>query len=205
MVKAVDHDLGSSTSTVAWEGAKGAAKGGVLSVVIGAVVIGALIYGAGALLLPASLGGISFGGAGTAFLDLSLAGKVGVVGAAIGTAAGLAYSGIASGIGAAFGLVKGGSRVKAENAKYEERSGARGQALQAQMQQVQMAGAQMGYERGVRDAQMVMAQRLQEMQMAAIQEHMAATAEKNVVPSTKHVDAELKRREAAAAAATQRI
>lgn len=195
MVKPVDHNLASSTTTTAWEGAKGAIMGAVVPVLIGAAVIGGAAYLAGAVITG---GGIGW------FAELSVAGKLGVVGAAAGAWVGGAFAAVGAAVGAVFGIGKGAKRVHNEQEKFNQRGEVRGQIVEQQMERAQMMGAQMGYAKGVQDAQAAMAERIQQMQHAAIAQQMAEAKEKNCAPCNKHVDAVMKQREAAAAAGAQR-
>lgn len=194
MVKAVDHTGTSSAATTGWESVKGALTGAVVPILIGAALIGGAAYLAGAVLT---------GGAASWFAGLSVAGKMGVIGASAGAVYAAGYSAIGAAIGAVVGLTRGAKRVGEEQSKFSERAGTREQIVEAKMAQAQMSGAQMGYERGVYDAQMAMAEKIREAQYAQIQQQMAAAHEQHCKPCNKHVTAELERRNAAAATGAQ--
>lgn len=200
MVKAVDHNIASSTGTGLWEGIKGAFKGGLVPILVGAAVLGLGAYAISAMFTAGAAGTLA------AWIgELPIAAKIGMAAGVVGAAAGAVFAPIGAAIGGLFGASKGVKRVGAEQQKFNERTNLREQATETSLQYAQMAGAQMGYARGVQDAQAAMERRIQEMQMAAINDRVNESAEKNKgASSTKHVDAEMKRRATAAEANVQR-
>ena len=199
MVKAVDHDFGSETATTVGSTAKGALKWLVgVPLVVGVV---AALVGGGIAAIPA----LELSAKATAVLAGAAAwGKTGLVLGAIAT---FMAAPLVAMVGAVFGFSKGRDKISQEQSKFDReqamhsgRVASHSQAMNAQMQQA----AEMGYAQGARDMH---TQMLQQYQQAMIAQNMAVAANENAkacAPTTKHTDAENKRREAAAAAGIQR-
>ena len=189
MPKAVDHDFATGTVTTGWETAKGAAKWLFGPPVIGAIAGGLIGWALSAATIP---------------LSLPVVAGV-IIGGGLGTWLSVAAGSVMAGIGAVLGFAKGRERVGKEQEAYEHRSATRAHIADARFEKAQLVGAQQGYTQGIQDGQAMVVERLRQMQYAQIQGQMAEAQKANDAACNKcsHVDAEVKRREAAAAAGAQ--
>ena len=130
MAKPVNHDTSSALATGWWETVKGSALGVVAAVAIGA----GMMTGVGLMLgasVPILVGMATLGGV----ISGSFLGTPGMVVGGIG------------------GMIRGGNKITAEKAAYQNIALARSGRREAEIQNVQMMGMQQGYAAGVQDGQ----------------------------------------------------
>lgn len=221
-IRPIDHDTGSAIATTAWSAGKYGIAGAIVAGLVGAAVVGG-IAALGVAAIGAALGaaGIIGGTAATATSAAvaatagsgALAAMGSGVGAlAIGIASFLGFGGALSTVGGVatvtagglLGLFKGGRRVGLERQAYQDKAG-HAAPHQNRLAHVAEASMQHGYMQGVQDGQQMVVAKLRELQMASLNQQMetdkvACQAQTNVVCEAKgpHVQAEIKRREAAA-------
>jgi hypothetical protein len=171
MAEPINHDTGSGVLTAAGSAAKwgivGVIAAGVLSAgaaVVGIGLLGGFLGTLGATFGSPFLAQASFMGGATAMLTGLPAWGT----ALLGVAGALTYGTTGALVGGLFGLAKGGSRVSAEKAAYNERAYSQSQSRQQDLTQkvtdAEIAGTQKGYMLGAQDAEARIASQLQSMQ-----------------------------------------
>lgn len=200
--KPIDHTTGSAIATTAWTAGKYGIGGAILAGLAGAVVLGSI-----AALGVAAVGAVAgLLGAGSAAAAVTS----GIGMAAIGIASFLGFGGALTttgGIaavtaGGLMGLFKGGRRVGNERQAYQDKMEHRAPLRQHRMEQAQEMGMQQGYMQGLQDGQQMVVNKIRELQYAALQQQMDKDKAACCKPGP-HAQAEMKRREAAAAAGQQ--
>jgi hypothetical protein len=175
MEKPVEHDLGSSVSTVAGSTASGAVKG------VGALLLAGAAVTAGVVGLAALA------------VNFPLAAGAAVATGVVAAVTAPVWAPFA-GLGAAYGAVKGVSKVRKENQAYKEA------AQNIGNQNVEMT--KQAYMAGVRDGQVGLMQQIQEAAIAE-QQQQAKFAERFAKKGTVTPESIIQQREAAAGAQHQ--
>jgi hypothetical protein len=177
MAQRVNHNTASAVATTGLETAKIGLLGWLAAGVVGAVAIAAIaavpvaaIGLIGGLIEGAALAGVT--GALTSTVGAIVVGGA----AAVGAIGGLA-SPVGPIAGGLIGLLRGGSRVKAENAAYDRRQ----EILQHGQQQTQNVVAQQAFAMGVQAGQQSVVEELQRVHAQMIQDEMGRRAKENPV------------------------
>ena len=150
MAEPINHDVLSGVATAAGEGVKWGAIA-LLALPIGGALLGGVIAaGTGYALVSALVGGL-LGGVGSFALAPEL-----MIG------------------GGMLGLVKGGSKVSAEQQAFRDRVNGRQHKIAGVYNNGEIAGVQQGYQIGRADGEQVGFQKGQEYVVQQIQQHVAA-------------------------------
>lgn len=200
--KPIDHSTGSAIATTAWTAGKYGIGGAIVAGLVGAAVFGG-IAALGVAAAGAVAGLLGVGGAAAAVTSTIGMAAIGIAsflgfGGALTTTGGIA----AITAGGLMGLFKGGRRVTHERQAYQDRVENRAPAHHGRLENAAEASMQQGYMQGLQDGQQMVVNKIRELQYAALQQQMdkdkTACAAKG-----PHVQAEMKRRETAAAAGQQ--